>query len=68
MCFYTCYGDFRIVSIQRGLNGSGYLMLTIDLTGKTAVVTGASQGLGEATARMLQHNAVVAERSRPIAK
>jgi 3-oxoacyl-[acyl-carrier protein] reductase len=28
-------------------------MLTIDLTGKTAVVTGASQGLGEATARML---------------
>jgi len=28
-------------------------MLTVDLSGKTAVVTGASQGLGEATARIL---------------
>ncbi len=28
-------------------------MISIDLTGKTAIVTGASQGLGEATARML---------------
>ena len=51
--FWTCDSDFKIVSIHRGLNCSGHLMLTIDLTGKTAVVTGASQGLGEATARML---------------